>query len=105
MDSGHAAEDGLDLVDAITLIRDQIAEAQYRLADNGDKGVLFGLGEVTVELGLELTQTRGFNGGLRFSVIGLGGRREDANKATHKVQVRLSPHLPDGGDIDVSDEE
>ncbi|MEU4995686.1 trypco2 family protein [Streptomyces sp. NPDC021622] len=42
------------------------------MATDGDRGVGFGLGEITVELGMELARTRGVDGGLRFSVIGLG---------------------------------
>ncbi|WP_242433128.1 trypco2 family protein [Streptomyces sp. Root264] len=58
----------MDLADAITLLRDQVAEAQDRIADpagRGDRGVLFTLGEITLDLGLELTGAKGVNGGLR----------------------------------------
>ncbi|MFH9202550.1 trypco2 family protein [Streptomyces anulatus] len=98
----------MDLADAITLLRDQVAEAQSRIADPagaGDRGVLFTLGEITLDLGLELTGTKGVDGGLRWSVISLGGRKENGSKATHTVSVTLTPHRPDGGDVDVSDEE
>ncbi|MFG3467420.1 trypco2 family protein [Streptomyces sp. NPDC047853] len=44
-------------------------------------------------------------GGLRWSVISLGGEKESGSKATHTVTVKLTPHRPGGGDIDVSDEE
>ncbi|WP_367132211.1 MULTISPECIES: trypco2 family protein [Streptomyces] len=98
----------MDLADAVTLLREQIAEAQSRLADpaeGGDKGVLFTLGEITVELGLELTGTKGVNGGLRWSVISLGGKKESGTKDTHKLTVKLTPHRPGGGDMDISDVE
>ncbi|MFP8959086.1 trypco2 family protein [Streptomyces nanhaiensis] len=101
--NGHG-EQGLDLADAITLLRDQIAEAQARIAgldgtDAGHKGVLFGLGDITLELGMELTRTRGADGGLRFSVVTFGARRERADRTTHTVTVQLKPHRPDGGDV------
>jgi hypothetical protein len=104
------ADQGLDLADAITLLRDQIAEAQRRIAapgGPGDKGVRFALGEITLEAGLELAHTRGLDGGLRFSVVSLGGKREATRTATHTLTVRLSPHRPGGapGDVDVSDED
>ncbi|MGW4898381.1 trypco2 family protein [Kitasatospora sp. NPDC004240] len=93
----------MELADAITLLRDQIAEAQDRITDpsgEGDKGIRFGLGEITVELGMELARTNGANGGLRFSVLGAGvsagGKHETADKATHKVTVRLNPQKADG---------
>lgn len=98
----------LDLADAITLLRDQIAVAQARLADpmgSGDRGVRFTMGEITLDLGLELTGTKGVDGGLRWSVISLGAKKESASKATHTVTVKLTPHGSGGGDVDVSDEE
>ncbi|WP_327749668.1 trypco2 family protein [Streptomyces europaeiscabiei] len=111
MANAHGVDpERLDLADAITLLRDQIAEAQGRIADlggtgSGDKGVLFTLGEITLELGMELTRTQGLDGGLRFSVVGLGAKKETASKATHTVTVQLKPHRPGGGDLDVSDDE
>ncbi|MFF1927306.1 trypco2 family protein [Streptomyces sp. NPDC058228] len=109
MSSANATEeDWLDLADAITLLRDQIVEAQTRIAQD-DRGVRFGLGELTLELGMELARTRGGNGGLRFSVVGvgvsLGGKYEKADKAAHKVTVRLNPHQLGGTPVDVSDED
>lgn len=98
----------MDFADAISLLRDQIAEAQDRIADpagRGDRGVRFTMGEITLELGLELTGTKGVDGGLRWSVISLGGRKESGRRATHTVTVKLAPYRPGGGDIDVSDEE
>ncbi|MFJ9119265.1 trypco2 family protein [Streptomyces sp. NPDC102394] len=105
-DSHDHEPHGLDLADAIELLREQIAEAQRRTADSsgsGDRGVLFTLGEITLELGLELTRTRGADGGLRWSVISLGGKREQARKATHTVTVKLRPHDRGGSDIDAGD--
>ncbi|MER5866652.1 trypco2 family protein [Kitasatospora sp. NPDC002040] len=107
-DARGADEQGMDLADAVTLLRDQIAEAQSRIADPagpGERGVLFTLGEITVELGLELTRSTGVNGGLRWSVISLGGKKESSTKESHKLTVRLNPHTPSGGDVNISDEE
>ncbi|WP_339131867.1 trypco2 family protein [Streptomyces sp. f51] len=101
-------EEWMDLADAIALLRDQIAEAQDRIAapaGAGHRGVLFTLGEITLDLGLELTGTKGVNGGLRWSVISLGGKKDSGRKTTHTVTVKLQPHRPGGSDIDVSDEE
>ncbi|MFJ2828536.1 trypco2 family protein [Streptomyces sp. NPDC087263] len=108
---GHASgpePEWMDLADAIALLRDQVAEAQARVSDPegaGHRGVLFSLGEITLELGLELTGTKGVNGGLRWSVISLGGKKEFGSKATHMVNVKLTPHQPDGGDLDIGDGE
>ncbi|MFF8265675.1 trypco2 family protein [Streptomyces virginiae] len=110
MENVASDQQGLDLADAVTLLRNQIAEAQARIADPdgtgvAHQGVLFTLGEITLELGMELTHTRGMEGGLRFSVISLGGKKESGDRATHKVAVQLKPHLPEGGDVDINDTE
>lgn len=106
MNDAHQADDEvLDLADAIMLLRDQVAEARRRIEAGDDAGVRFGLGEVTVELGMELARTRGADGGVRFSVVGFGGKRENAHRSSHTVTVKLNPHLSGGGDIDVSDED
>jgi predicted ATPase with chaperone activity len=98
----------MDLADAITLVREQIDEARKRVGRPGsDSELQFGLGEITVELGMELTRTEGGTGGLRFGVIGLradfGAKMENADKTSHKVTIRLTPRLPDGGDVNVKD--
>jgi hypothetical protein len=94
----------LDLADAIALLREQVAQAQRRVAEEGeDAGVLFGVGEITVEFGMELTRVTGLDGGLRFSVVSFGGSRETTRQATHTVTVKLNPHLPHGGSVDVGD--
>jgi hypothetical protein len=96
-------EDWLDLADAITLLRRQVAEAQRRVAAEGDGGVHFTLGGITLELGLELTRTQNADAGLRFAVVSVGGKAEQANKATHKVTVQLEAHGADLAPVDVRD--
>ncbi|QXE35086.1 hypothetical protein KQY30_13200 [Streptomyces sp. GMY02] len=106
----------MDLADAVTLLREQIAEAQDRInrppgtdgATGGDaahKGVLFTVEEVTLQLGLELTSTKAVDGGLRWSVISLGGKKENSGKSTHTITMRLTPHGPDGRRSEVRDVE
>ncbi|MDT3395349.1 trypco2 family protein [Streptomyces sp. B1866] len=114
-DTGGPEGQWMDLADAITLLREQIAEAQRRINAPGstpgggsgvaDKGVLFRLEEITLDLGLELTGTEGVNGGLRWSVLSFGGKKESGTRGTHTLTVKLTPHRPDGGDVDVNDEE
>ncbi|MFD9106324.1 trypco2 family protein [Streptomyces virginiae] len=65
----------------------------------------FSMGEITLDLGLELTGPKGVNGGLRGCVISLGGERQGAGKATHTVTVKLIPHQAGGGDVEVGDRE
>ncbi|MDT0484725.1 MULTISPECIES: trypco2 family protein [Streptomyces] len=109
MTDSHCSDPGwLDLADAIAMLRDQIAEAQSRTTSPsgpGDRGVLFTVGEITLELGLELTGVQGIDGGLRWSVVSLGGKKESGRRATHTVTVKLQPHQPGSGDINVRDTE
>lgn len=99
------AEDGMDLADAIALLREQLAEAQDRIANGGDHGVVFTLGEITLQLGMELTHTRGVDGGLRFSALSFGGRREKTDRATHTLTVQLKAQGADGTPLNVNDRE
>lgn len=103
MTQNDPTETWMDLADAVTLLRDQIAEAQDRLASGGHKGVMFGLGEINLELGLELGRTRGVNGNLRFGVVGVGAKGDRTSKTTHKVTIQLNPRSPEGGPVDVND--
>ncbi|MFG2825767.1 trypco2 family protein [Kitasatospora sp. NPDC048365] len=71
----------------------------------GDKGVRFSMGEITLDLGLELTGAKGVNGGLKWSVISLGGRKESGSEATHTVHMKLTPQQTGGGNVEVRDRE
>jgi len=94
----------VDLADAIALLRDQIAEAQERIAEPGShRGVLFTVQEITVELGLELTEAKGVNGGLRWSVVSLGGKKDTGRRTTHTVNLVLTPRGTDGRRSEVRD--
>jgi hypothetical protein len=95
----------MDLADAIALVRGQIAEAQARLAADGDKGVALSLGAVTLELGMELAHTRGAEGGLRFGVLSAGGKRERGRTATHTMTVTLEVKGASGRPVDVKDKD
>ncbi|MGW1998190.1 trypco2 family protein [Embleya sp. NPDC001921] len=102
MSNPGGTERWMDLADAITLLREQIAEAQKRIAEPGtDQGVRFAVQEITVELGMELTEGKGVNGGLRWSVVSAGGHRDHGSKATHTVTVKVAPHGPGDRPIEI----
>lgn len=63
-------DEWMDLADAVGLLRRQIAQAQRQVAEDPADDVQFAVGEITLELGMELTGTRSVNGGFgsRWSV-------------------------------------
>ncbi|MGW4649085.1 trypco2 family protein [Kitasatospora sp. NPDC004289] len=101
-----SGDEWMDLADAVALLRRQIAQAQRQAAESpaDDSDVRFAVGEITLELGMELTGTRSVNGGLRFAVVSAGGKAERASKATHKVTVKLTPQDGAGEVVFVRDE-
>lgn len=87
---------GLDLADAITLLRGQLTEAQSNLVRDGDRGIVLTVGDITLELEVELTHTRAGDASVRFGVVGAGGKRERGDKSVHKVTVQLKAGTPTG---------
>lgn len=95
-----SGDDGLDLADAVRLLREQLAAAQ-READGSD--VRFRVGEVTVELAVQLTRTGSGGGSLRFGVVSAEGKRERAQSTTHRIQLTLHPRSGSGDDLEIAD--
>jgi hypothetical protein len=99
--SAGSDEGWLDLADAIGLLRDQVVEAQQRAAGHP---LRFVMGEVTVELEVELERSGALGGALRFGVASADGRGERSNRSAHRVTVTLTPRLDDGADVEISDD-
>jgi len=38
-------------------------------------------------------------------VLSLGAKKENSRRTTHTLSVKLQPHTPGGGPVDVSDED
>lgn len=98
--STGADESWLDLADAIGLLRDQVVEAQQRAAGHP---VRFVLGEVTVELEVELGRSGTLGGGLRFGVVSADAKGERSHRSSNRVTVTLTPRLESGADVEISD--
>lgn len=92
--------DWLDLADALTALREQLAEARMRASGSP---VRLSVEEVTVEFGLELQRSAKGDGAFRFGVVGAGGGGERARRTTHTVTLRLAARTDEDGPVDVSD--
>jgi hypothetical protein len=91
----------LDLADAIELLRDQVTEAQQRAAGHA---LRFVMGEVTLELEVELERSGSRGGGLRFGVVSADARGERSSRSSHRVTLALTPQLSGGADVEISDD-
>lgn len=97
----------MDLADALTALRGQLAEAQERALHSP---IRLSVEDVTVEFGLELQRSAKADGGLRFGVVSVGGSGERGSVATHRVTglarsrcgsvVRPAPHTRIAADTD-----
>ncbi|WP_051831240.1 trypco2 family protein [Streptomyces violens] len=99
------AATGLDLSDAIVLLRGQLSEAQHNLHRDGDRGIVLTVDDITLELGMELTHARTTDASLRFSVVGVGGKRDRGDKTLHKVTVHLKATAQNNNPLKVADKE
>ena len=95
-------ESWLDLADAIGLLRDQVVEAQLRAAGHP---VRFVMGEITVELEVELGRSGQLGGGLRFGVVSADARGERSHRSANRVTVTLTPRQAGGADVEISDDD
>ena len=102
MARGNANDDWLDLADAVTALRSQLAEAQRRAAGSS---LRLSVDEITMEFGLELVREAGADGGLRFAVVSVGASGKQARQVTHTVTVKLSARQDDGSGVDINDDE
>jgi hypothetical protein len=98
---GHMveSEDGLGLAEAIEAVREELRKAQ----DLGSQGELrFTVGEVEVELAVDVTKTAGGEASVRVLGVGLGGKGERSWSQTHRVRVSLNPVGKDGEPFEVA---
>ncbi|MCZ0988317.1 trypco2 family protein [Streptomyces diastatochromogenes] len=100
MADAQAHTDWLDLADALTALREQLAEAKVR---GSGSPVRLSVEEVTVEFGLELQRSAKGDGGFRFGVVSAGAHGERARRTTHTVTLRLAARTEAGGPVDVND--
>jgi hypothetical protein len=89
--------EGLELADAIGLVRQQLVKAQLegRRVVAG-RVATFTVGRVTLELTGEIKKTIGGSGEAKFWVLTAGGRSERAMGVGHKIAIELVPQGKDG---------
>lgn len=93
------SEDGLGLAEAIEAVREELRKAQ----DLGRQGELrFTVGEVEVELAVDVTKTAGGEASVRVLGVGLGGKGERSWSQTNRVRVSLNPVGKDGEPFEVA---
>ncbi|MDQ1289317.1 MAG: hypothetical protein QG622_2883 [Actinomycetota bacterium] len=93
-------QDWMELSEAITQLRSQLSAAREAAVG---QDLLFTVGAVEVELGVEARREAGGGGGLKFGVVSLQGKGSLSSGTTHKVKLQLQPHDRAGGSIDVGD--
>jgi|tagenome__1003787_1003787.scaffolds.fasta_scaffold20979247_3 hypothetical protein len=82
----------------IETLRDELEAAR----DSGrDRGLQFSVGDIELELQIAVTRRRSAEGGLRISVLSLGGTAGTDRAATHRLKLMLRPA---DGDLVVHDE-
>ena len=65
------------------------------VASQGE-GLRFEVGEVTVEIHVEVERSANVKGGIKFWVVELGGSDGRKDKSIHKVTIPLKPLRRDG---------
>ncbi|MGI0493293.1 trypco2 family protein [Alkalinema pantanalense CENA528] len=83
----------LGLEETIGALRRELVASSY--ASQGE-GLRFEVGEVTVELHVEVERSLEAKSGIKFWVVELGGGGGEKDKSIHKVSIPLKPVRRDG---------
>jgi hypothetical protein len=93
--------DELGLAEAIGQLRREIGVAMQ--SARGEP-LQFHLGPVELELQVRVASKAGVKGEAKWFVVSFGADAGTEHAGTHTVKLTLTPILPGGGDIRVSDE-
>lgn len=78
-------------------LRDMIRELRRQLisalSDGKDQEVKFALGEIELELHVEVENTGGGQAGIQFYVVSLGGKGQRTSTRTQTIRLKLTPVL------------
>jgi hypothetical protein len=77
-----------DLASTIKQLRVELTKA---MAEGQGEELLFGLGPIELELLMDIKNETGVEGGIKFNIITLGGRKLRALANSHKITLTLNP--------------
>lgn len=92
----------VELVQAVDLVRTQLAEAAKKAVTEGNKGVFLNVESVEVQLGVEIMESTDAKGGLNVWVLTIGAGMATAATTTHTVTLTLKPQDQAGRPLKVS---
>nr|WSX53771.1 hypothetical protein OG409_35540 [Streptomyces sp. NBC_00974] len=76
------------LAEAVQQLR---AELEIAMAEGAEKQLRFELGPIEMEFQVDLRRIGGAEGGLRWGVVSLGGKKELSSGNGHRVTLVLNP--------------
>ncbi|MEV6341348.1 trypco2 family protein [Nocardia vinacea] len=77
--------------DLASTIRQLRAELNKAMTEGQGEDLRFGLGPVELELHVDVKNEHSGEGGIKFNVITLGGRKSRSNTNSHKIKLTLNP--------------
>ena len=83
-------EHKLSLSTMIQYLRKEIEIAQENASASNIK---FTMGEVEMELNVEISASEKGKAGVKFWIIEAGGELANSNKAAHKIKIKMTPTL------------
>jgi hypothetical protein len=92
----------VELVEAVDLVRTQLAEAARRAVTEANKGVVLNVETVEVQLGVEIMESTDAKGGLNVWVLTISAGMATAATTTHTVTLTLKPQDEAGQPLKVS---
>jgi hypothetical protein len=87
-------DDGLQLSQMISALRDEIEQAQRNAAGESLRFLIAGL---EIEATVQVSKEWDGKGGVKFWIIEAGGGRSSGNSTTQRIKLDLT--VPDGGFI------
>jgi hypothetical protein len=85
--------DRIGLKETIENLRSELSKS---IVAAEDESLRFRVGEVTLELQLEVERATCGSGGIQFWVVSLSGEASKASTFTHKLSLSLTPVTADG---------